>query len=302
MKQSNLAESGGARNNVVSLFPASVFLQHEQLAAARVTIARLINYSKGLEEKLENAQTTIAAKDELIKKQGISQLIQVQKLEHFELFVRKISHDFNNSLTPAIGYTDIIKATTNEPAIAEYADMAGKSTLLAKGLFAKFLAFLRQQPQEKKEVDIGQIIEETLDIMRISIPPSIAVIKNIESKNKIMANPTDVAQIVMNPIVNALHAMESTGGGVLIIELKDLDFNGHYLKLKISDTGIGIPDEIKRKIFEPFFTTKPVGKGTGLGLPVVAELVNKLGGEIKVESEVGKGTSFCINLPIHQQK
>ena len=143
--------------------------------------------------------------------------------------------------------------------------------------------------------------------MRASLPANIEIRERFEQVGMVVADPTQIHQVVMNLCTNAAHAMES-GDGVLEVGLTEVDVDaaetqvqdlekGRYVLLSVSDTGTGMPPEVRERIFEPYFTTKPAGKGTGLGLAVVHGIVAKAGGGIKVYSEPGVGTSFHIYLP-----
>ena len=148
--------------------------------------------------------------------------------------------------------------------------------------------------------------------MRASLPATIEIYPQLRSEAIILANPTQISQVIMNLCTNAFHAMENTGGR-LTITLNDIQVPksipaaqvelsaGSYLVLNIQDTGTGIDPTIMPKIFEPYFTTKEVGKGTGLGLATVMGIVKNHGGEIILESKLGHGTMFSLFFPIINQ-
>jgi CheY-like chemotaxis protein/anti-sigma regulatory factor (Ser/Thr protein kinase) len=144
-------------------------------------------------------------------------------------------------------------------------------------------------------------------MLRSSIPATIEIKQNIQSQGIVLAEPTQIHQIIMNLCTNAYHAMQETGG-ILGISLKDVEVTGKglpgveieqggYLLLEVSDTGHGMDEETKNKIFEPYFTTKEPGKGTGLGLAVVHGIVKSHHGSISLYSEPGHGTTFHVYLP-----
>ena len=156
------------------------------------------------------------------------------------------------------------------------------------------------------------MLEEVLRLARSTIPTNIEINRRIDEHcGPVLANPTQVHQIVMNILTNAYHAVEKTGGNIWVYlrevlvganELPDSSLKpGRCALLTISDTGCGIEPEVMSKIFEPYFTTKEQGKGTGLGLAVAYGIVKEYGGDIKVYSELGQGTSFNIYLPLSDE-
>lgn len=239
-----------------------------------------------------------------------AQLLQAQKLESIGNLAGGIAHDFNNILTSIIGFTeialdDVEKGSNIEDSLQEIYN-AGKR---AKDLVKQILAFARKTDEEIKPIKTKSIMNEVLKFLRSSIPTTINIRQNITSNASIMGNPTQLHQVLMNLCTNAVYAMEGEGGilevgledTVIHEEHKDQDLGlkpGNYVKLTVSDTGTGISPENIGSIFEPYFTTKSHGEGTGFGLSVVHGIVEKYGGKIKVESELGEGSVFSIYLPI----
>ena len=239
-----------------------------------------------------------------------AQLKQAQKMEAIGTLAGGIAHDFNNILTAVLGYTELAM------------DDAEKGTLLfqnlqevttagnrAKDLVKQILAFSRQADRELKPVQIGLIVKEAVKLIRASLPSTIDIELKLESKSAILADPTQIHQVLMNLCTNAHHAM-SEGGGRLTVSLRDVAIGTHfesrklglapgdYLCLQVKDTGTGMPEEVRARIFDPFFTTKERDKGTGMGLSVVHGIVKSHGGAITVDSRPGTGTSFAIYLPL----
>jgi len=181
----------------------------------------------------------------------------------------------------------------------------------ASELVKQILTFSSQESGELKLMKMQPIIKEALKLIRSTIPTTIDIKQNIDPKcGVIKADPTQIHQIVMNLCTNAYHAMEDTGGE-LIISLKKSKLNhyntisldiipGNYACLTISDTGKGMDKQLIQKIFDPFFTTKEQGKGTGMGLSVVHGIVTSMNGTIQVYSEPGKGTQFYVYFPIEK--
>jgi PAS domain S-box-containing protein len=243
-------------------------------------------------------------------KKMVEQLHQAQKMEAIGVLAGGIAHDFNNILFPIIGYTEMM--LDNAP---EGSDLKKglNEVLLASGrareLVQQILSFSRQSEKELRPVKMQIIVREAIKLAKSSIPSTIEIRQDIDKKcNMVIADPTNIHQIVMNLITNAYHAMESDGGTMTIQlsevnmtaeDLSGFDLNpGTFACLSVSDTGHGIEKSVLSRIFEPYFTTKPEGKGTGLGLSVVHGIVRGCNGSIRVSSEPGKGSVFSIYLPV----
>lgn len=239
-----------------------------------------------------------------------AQLRQAQKMESIGTLAGGIAHDFNNALTPIMVQTELAKL--NIPAdspVQEGLDEIMKAGHRAKELVKQILTFSRQSEQQRLPVDLTPMVKECMKMLRSSIPTTIDIRQDIaEVSCTVMADPTQMHQIVMNLCTNASQAMQETGG-LLEVSLKPVKLNereagdypdlqaGGYIMLTVSDTGAGIESELMEKIFDPFFTTKPVGEGTGMGLSVVHGIVRSHGGDIAVQSRPGKGTVFTVLLP-----
>ena len=264
--------------------------------------------SAGVVFTIEDVTNRKLAEEE--KKKLEAQLQQAQKMEAIGTLAGGIAHDFNNILSAVIGYTeisldDVAKGTLLYSNLQEVL-IAGHR---AKDLVNQILTFARRSDAEVKPTKVSTIAKETLKLIRSTIPASIEIKQNIHSDSLIMANPALVHQIFMNLYTNANHAMEDEGG-VLEVNLKDVKLDstftglhkemkpGDYLKISVSDTGTGISPDIIESIFEPYLTTKEPGEGTGMGLAVVHGIVKGYGGEITVQSKMGKGTVFTVYLPV----
>jgi PAS domain S-box-containing protein len=235
------------------------------------------------------------------------QLRQAQKMEALGTLAGGIAHDFNNILSVIMGYTELL-LDNEDPHSLEAKNLKAifEAGSRAKQLVEQILTFSRQKEQIVKPVKCELIIKETIKFLRASIPTTIKIKENIYSNCPlVMADPSQIHQIVMNLCTNAYHAIGEDNGeiridleSISIPENEDINLEqGAYLKLTISDTGMGIEPAIIDRIFDPFFTTKSVGKGTGLGLSVVHGAVHKLNGTITVVSEKGSGTVFTVYLP-----
>ena len=236
-----------------------------------------------------------------------SQLIQAQKMEAIGTLAGGIAHDFNNILASISGYTElfIMKERRQDNYLLQVMNACER----AKNLVNQILLFSRQREGEKKPVDAKIIVKEALKLLRASIPSTIKINPSVSpDASMVMADPTHIHQIVMNLCTNAAHAMRENGGlmevsisNILISDdmtLGNPDLQtGPYVHLRVADNGQGIAPQIMDKIFDPFFTTKKQGEGTGLGLSVVYGIVKSYEGEIRVESKIGRGSTFDIYLP-----
>jgi signal transduction histidine kinase len=238
------------------------------------------------------------------------QLRQAQKMEAIGTLAGGIAHDFNNILAAVLGYAEIaLDECRGQPPLDGYLGEILKASHRAKDLTRQILTFSRQAEIAPKPVRIKSIVHEAVKLLRASLPTTIAIKEDLDCDATVMADPTQLHQVVMNLATNAAHAMEK-GGGVLSIALEeashpsippDTEGDGEargYVRLTIADTGHGIDPSIRERIFDPYFTTKDKGKGTGMGLSVVHGIVKNYGGEIEVDSIIGEGAVFRIMLPL----
>lgn len=270
-----------------------------------------------LQESEGSSQQAFAVlRDETAKKQlererseFEKQLMHLQKMEAIATLAGGIAHDFNNILHPIVGYTRMAKKRVHlDPKTFGYLEQISTSANRARQLINQLLSFSRPDRQEFSVIDLKPVLKETLHFIKATIPASIEIERKInEDCGNIMGNPSQVHQILMNLITNAYQAMEDYGGR-LSVELFPLDptMEEWFLEdpgvkrgigLRISDTGPGIDESIIDRIFDPYFTTKESGKGTGLGLATVQGIVKGHGGNIRVTSRKGYGTTFHIIFP-----
>jgi PAS domain S-box-containing protein len=239
------------------------------------------------------------------------QLRQSQKMEAIGTLAGGIAHDFNNILGAIVGYGELAQQRAPEgSALRRYLDSVMHAAERARALVDRILGFSRSGAAERIPVDVQQVVEETLELLRPSLPANVHLEAELRAANlAVIGDATRMHQVVMNLCTNAVQAMERSGG-TLRVGLGRVDLQarrtfsraelpaGPYLRLTVSDTGSGIPREIVDRIFEPFFTTKRVGEGTGLGLSLVHGIVADLEGVIELDTVVSRGTTISIWLPM----
>ena len=236
------------------------------------------------------------------------QLRQAQKLDAIGQLTGGIAHDFNNILTVITGTIEILAdAVAESPRLAGIAKMIEDAAAHGAELTGQLLAFARKQPLRPRSIDVNGLIVDTAKMLRPTLGEAIETRTRLaHDAGPAMVDPSQLGTALINLAVNARDAMP--GGGTLILETDNVTLDGSdstdgdvrpgpYVMIAVSDTGAGIPAEIRDKVFEPFFTTKEPGRGTGLGLSMVYGFVKQSGGHIKVCSREGRGTTFKLYLP-----
>jgi two-component system cell cycle sensor histidine kinase/response regulator CckA len=243
------------------------------------------------------------------RKQLEAQFIEAQKMEVVGQLAGGVAHDFNNVLAVIMGYTELVVEDLGpDHPLQKYIEEIRHAAERAAGLTRQLLVFSRKQTVQAVELDLNEVVKGMEKMLRQLIN------ENIEMKmiyggqvSWIKADSGYVWQVLMNLVVNARDAMPE--GGKLTVETSTitLDENytqthagvtpGDHVMLSVSDTGIGMTEEVRTRLFEAFFTTKAAGKGTGLGLVTCQNIVRQSGGHIDLFSEVGKGTTFKIYFP-----
>ena len=292
-----LRDSSGAFHGTVSLFDGADRI-FESVDVELITVAAL-----------QIASRLRADKQETVKHELEEHLRQSQKMEAVGLLAGGIAHDFNNILSGILGFSSYLK-TKVEPGGVIHRDLGliEQSALQASDLTRQLLAFARRKHFAKKPLNLNELIEEVLGIVRHTISKQIAVKLDLSSADPIVqGDESQLNQVLMNLCINAADAIGDKNGEIrLTTEIRPLTAReelvmsnlkkGEYVVLSIADSGSGMSPEVQKHIFDPFFTTKS-DAGTGLGLSIVYGNVTNHGGDISVDSEIGKGTTFTMYFP-----
>jgi two-component system NtrC family sensor kinase len=254
---------------------------------------KMENWTKNLEGEVQKKTAEIVRAQE--------QLINAEKLASLGRMAAGVAHEINSPLTGIVTFANLMlkrlppENTQDAEDLRVIIDQAERCSKIVRGL----LGFSRKTASEKAHVDINTLIENTLSMVRNqakfhNIAFDIRLDKSIPMIN---ADPNQIQQVFLNLLINAADAMEEKGKITISSRMVEYD-DERFVELEFTDTGPGIPEDIRSKVFEPFFTTKPAGKGTGLGLAVSYGIIKKHEGQILVKSEPGQGASFFIRLPV----
>jgi len=240
------------------------------------------------------------ARDITDLKAAQEQLRQSQKMEALGQLTGGIAHDFNNLLTVVVGGLDILTKSPLPPKLKGYAENALSAAERGARLTGQLLAFSRVQRLEVRPTQVAPLIENIRPLLRNVLGPGISKTFDLDQElMPVMADPTQLEVAVLNLAINARDAMPD--GGVLHFASRKVEVaddpevpDGCYIELTISDTGMGMTEDVAARAFEPFFTTKEVGKGTGLGLSMVYGMARQSGGTARIESVPGEGTAVKL--------
>jgi PAS domain S-box-containing protein len=247
-------------------------------------------------------------RDVTVHKRLEEQLRQSQKMEAIGQLAGGVAHDFNNILTIILGHATLLTLTPLDPRAQASASQIKQASERAAGLTRQLLAFGRKQIVNPRPLDLNHVVGNMTEMLGRLLGEDIVLQLNFSSEPAIIeADASMIEQVLLNLSVNSRDAMPRGGTLSIKVSAREVDTShirqfadaraGRFVCLIHSDTGMGIPPENVTRIFEPFFTTKELGKGTGLGLATVYGIVKQHKGWIEVESELGRGTTFCIFLP-----
>jgi PAS domain S-box-containing protein len=254
------------------------------------------------------------ARDITEKKQLEKQFFRTQRLESLGTLASGIAHDLNNILTPILAAAQLLqmKFPHTDERTQQLLKTLETNSRRGAALVKQVLSFARGVEGKRTILQVRHLISEVSQIASQTFPKSIEVSTDIISELwTVFGDVTQLHQVLMNLAINARDAMPN--GGILKISAANIAIDehyarmnieariGHFIVIEVADTGIGIPPEIIERIFEPFFTTKELGKGTGIGLSTVMEIVKNHGGFVKVSSQVGKGSQFQVYLPAAEE-
>jgi signal transduction histidine kinase len=254
-------------------------------------IEAMMAYSLAFRERLERRSLAMVN----------ARLEQSRRLEAIGTLAAGIAHDFNNILGAIAGFGELLQEDMPEGSGSRrHASLILQASSRARDLVARMLTFAREMPDEPVPVEIVSTLQGAIDLLRASLPPGTELVFEPSlCKDWILAEPSQIQQIIMNLCINAADALPEHKGRILV-RLKEGGEPGYgqgTVCLRVEDNGEGMSEEVTRRVFDPFFTTKAPGKGSGLGLSVVHGIVGKLGGSIKLSSQPGQGTAFVIQLP-----
>lgn len=280
----------------------------------KTTIITKFNNKKTLDlmittHDIGNTKYIIAILIDITEKEKLEQNLFIkQKMEAIGLITSGIAHDLNNILGGMLGYLELIRLELKEPNFIEYIEQIMQGGNRAKKFISNLLGYSRKGKLEKRAIDINEIINSALNLLKPTIKKNIKIKLDLSKDiDSIEGDPGQIEQIIINLCINATQAM--LDGGTLLIKTEnffiDEEFSkthynipsGKYIKLMVQDNGIGMDKETLNKIFDPFFTTKTKETGTGLGLATVYGIVKNHNGIITAYSEKGKGSIFNVYLP-----
>ncbi|MEA2771989.1 MAG: hypothetical protein QOD93_4951 [Acetobacteraceae bacterium] len=245
--------------------------------------------------------------------QSREQLFQSQKMEAVGQLTGGLAHDFNNLLAGISGSLELMKKRIAEGRLTEidhYVAAAAGAASRAAALTHRLLAFARRQTLDSKPISPNGLVTDMVELIQRTIGPAIRLkIVLAPSLKLILCDPHQLENTLLNLCINARDAMPD--GGQLTIETADVVVEhsaarereldpGRYAVIYVTDTGTGMSSDVLQRAFEPFFTTKPIGKGTGLGLSMTYGFIRQSGGQVRIDSEVGKGTVVRLYLPQHK--
>jgi len=265
-----------------------------------------------------NITNIIAVKEDITQQKKLEeQLKHAQKMEAIGQLAGGIAHDFNNVLGIIRGSNHILTQKITEPKLKRFISMIESAVDRGTSITGRLLTFARKGESQFHNIDIAEIINEIKRTLEHTIEKSITIKIDIPSiLPEVWGNRNDLYQMLVNLCINARDAIVDSAnedGGTIsirtsvvkpdyILEELHQEVPIDHVQISVTDTGKGIPEDLRQRLFEPYFTTKPAGKGTGLGLSIVYGMVKAHKGFIDVKSETGKGTTFTIYIPVSQIK
>jgi len=272
---------------------------------------KMVDLEKANRALLEDIAARIRAENE--RNELEEQLTRAQKAQAIGTLSSGIAHDFNNILTGILCAAELgaMESQTGMEVVETF-DIIRSAGLRGRDLVRHILAFSRQQDVQKRPILLREVIQESLRFLRNTLPTTIKIHPKFpENPIWVMADATQIHQIVINLCTNAWHAIGDHHAGNIYLTLRQIEWTagqapghlrlapGSYLQFSVADDGCGMDETVRSRIFEPFFTTKPAGKGTGLGLSVVHHIMRTCDGAVNVESTPGQGSTFHLYFPVY---
>jgi len=309
----------GVLVGIGAIFLAVLAIQAiRQFAQARRLAESETERAEALEEAVRERTQELWDANQALKAEAAereaaeAQLRQVQKMEAVGQLTGGIAHDFNNMLAVVVGGIDLARRRLNGPRreVLAHLNNAMEGATRAAALTRRLLSFARSEPLLPERVEPTELVGGMSDLLDRTLGERIQVKVDLDPDTwPVYVDPHQLENAIVNLSVNARDAMD--GAGELHIKAENVNVSanevgdiraGEYVRIAVTDTGCGMPPEVKERAFEPFFTTKPVGKGTGLGLSIVYRIIEDHGGHIEVRSTPGKGSEFAIHLPLKQNR
>ena len=227
------------------------------------------------------------------------QLLQAEKIATMGELLAGVAHELNNPLSVLTGHAALLQGVA-DPAVTRRADKLVRAADRCARIVRNFLALARQRPPAREATRLDAVVAEAVDLLAYPLRSGgVEVVQDLAADLPVLwADPAQLHQVIVNLMTNAQQAMRASAPPRRVTLSARYDRPRAVVRLIVSDTGSGIPHEIRTRIFEPFFTTKPEGQGTGLGLPLCRSIIESHGGTISAESDVGQGASFVIELPV----
>ena len=284
----------------------TAFERIDTAAALRDSEARLRHANENLEAAIRQRTSELMAAEEALR--------QAQKMEAVGQLTGGLAHDFNNLLASISGSLQVLRiklARGQLEGTARYIEMGLESVTRAAALTQRLLAFARRQTLDARPTDVNRLIAGMEDLIRRTVGGAVTIdVAGLADLWTTRIDPPQLESALLNLCINARDAMMPAGGRITIgtaneavdgaAEAEDGLAAGDYVVLSVADTGAGMTPEVLARIFDPFFTTKPLGQGTGLGLSMVYGFVRQSGGQVRVSSQVGAGTTMRLYLPRHE--
>lgn len=261
------------------------------------------------DSKSEQNRALLFLRDVTEKRLHELQLMQAEKLSSIGVLAAGVAHEINNPLSSVAGYAEaLLRRFKEEQSLAadpkldvfpKYLQVIVRESYRCKGIIDCLLSFSRKSDGSVSNVNINEVLSEVLELVRYkSHYEKIEIQTNLQSDlPDVIGDPTGLRQVCMNLLINAHQSINGAG----LVEISTKMTKQSMVMFQIKDTGCGISKDAIDQIWDPFFTTKNVGQGTGLGLAVTYNIIKRLGGDISVESQVGKGSKFTVRMPACQR-